>query len=320
VLDGAAILRCVDDRWIAGVYVLALKGGRIMKVSNMLAVVVMVASGMAAMIANAQLQKATPEELSRRGMGPPANSNANAAPASTDPRNFAGSWRQARGGGPGGAPGGAGGAPGAARAGGASNGGAPSGPPGGSAPAVFGGAGAGGGPEGIDPNLNPPGNRGSASGRLPDRILCLPQSDPQYTGVDGPTLITQTPEQIVWAAEEMHHIRRIFLVGAHTPNYKPNYLGEAVGRWEADTLVVETQGLRNQAAGSKLVERWSKSADGNTLTIASSTIDASGVSTGRARSLSLGWSSGAMVYEWMCEDYNEEWLPGGTDFDDQLAR
>jgi hypothetical protein len=235
-----------------------------------------VAAGMFGAIANAQLQKATPEELGRRGMGPPAApTGASALPASTDPRNFAGSWRQARGGGP---------------------------------------------PGGFDPNTNPAGNRGSVNGQLPDRILCLPQSDPTYTGVDGPTLITQTPEQIIWAAEEMHHIRRIFLVGAHTPNFKPNYLGEAVGRWDGNTLVVETQGLRTQAVGAKLVERWSKNADGTTLSIESGTVDASGNATGRQRTMALGWSSGAQVYEWMCEDYNEEWLPGGTDFDDQVAR
>jgi hypothetical protein len=249
-------------------------------------VVGVAAVGMCAVVANAQLQKATPEELGRRGMGPPAApTGAAALPPSTDPRNFAGSWRQARGGGP---PGG--GPPGA-------------GPPG-----------------GFDPNTNPAGNRGNSNGQLPDRILCLPQSDPTYTGVDGPTLITQTPEEIIWAAEEMHHIRRVFLVGAHTPNFKPNYLGEAVGRWDGNALVVETQGLRNQPAGAKLVERWSKSADGTALNIESGTVDVSGKATGRQRTMVLGWSSGAQVYEWMCEDYNEEWLPGGTDFDDQVAR
>ena len=269
-------------------------------------VVGVIATGVFAVVANAQLQKATSEELGRRGMGPPAApTGAAALPASTDPRNFAGSWRQARGGGPPGG-GGPGGAPGAGGAGG---------------PAGAGGAPGGGSPPGgFDPNTTPAGNRGNANGQLPDRILCLPQSDPMYTGVDGPTLITQTPEQIIWAAEEMHHIRRIFLVGAHTPNFKPNYLGEAVGRWDGNTLVVETQGLRNQAAGAKLVERWSKNADGTTLNIESSTLDTGGKATGRQRTMALGWSSGAQVYEWMCEDYNEEWLPGGTDFDDQVAR
>jgi hypothetical protein len=108
------------------------------------------------------------------------------------------------------------------------------------------------------------------------------------------------------------------VAAALPPSTDPrNFAGN---RGNANALVVETQGLRNQPAGSKLVERWSKSADGTTLNIESGSVDGSGKVTGRQRTMALGWSSGAQVYEWMCEDYNEEWLPGGTDFDDQVAR
>jgi hypothetical protein len=33
----------------------------------------------------------------------------------------------------------------------------------------------------------------------------------------------------------------------------------------------------------------------------------------------LGWRTGDQVLEWMCEDYNDEWLPGGADFNDQVG-
>src|SRR5450631_487710 len=171
-----------------------------------------------------------------------------------------------------------------------------------------------------DPNSNPEGNKGSAPGRLPDRILCMPQADSLYVGVDGPTLLAQTDDEIVWAAEEMHHIRRIFLRGGHTANLTPNFLGEAIGTWDGDTLVVETTGLKRLPAGAKLVERWTKSADGALITIEAGNVDAQGQPIGAPRTLRLGWAAGQQVMEWMCEDYNDEWLPGGSDFDDQVAR
>jgi hypothetical protein len=153
---------------------------------------------------------------------------------------------------------------------------------------------------------------------LPDRILCLPQSGTQV-GVDGPLLLVQTPEQITWASEEMHTIRRIFLTGNYTPGFKSNYYGEAIGHWDGDTLVVETRNLKNLAAGAVQIERWSKSADGKTLEMRIGTMGADGKASGNMRTSNLSWRTGDQVYEWMCEDYNDEWLPGGADFDDQVA-
>jgi hypothetical protein len=253
-------------------------------------------SSMMAGAAWAQLQKATPEELAARrgggggGGGGAAASAMTVRASSADPRDFSGVWRQARG---------------AAAAGAASGRGA---------------AGLVTAPtNAIDPNLNPEGNRGSV-GRLPDRVLCMPQGDPTYVGVDGPTLIVQTPEQIVWAAEEMHHIRRIFLDGGRAASARSSYLGEALGRWDGNTLVIETRNLRKLPPGAALVERWSKAADGSQVKIEYGNVDAKGQALSETRTLTLGWAGGQQVMEWLCEDYNDEWLPGGTDYDDQLAR
>jgi hypothetical protein len=279
----------------------------------------------AALSAQAQLGKPTDEELARRGNGPgpTSNSAANSAPGSnivqppdaappSDPRDFSGYWRMNMGGGRGGgAPGGGGrggGAPGGAPG---SAGGAPGGRPGGP------GGGAGGVAPGGGGDFNPTGNVGAA-GRLPDRILCLPQAGTQV-GVDGPLLLVQTPEQITWASEEMHTIRRIFLTGDYSKNFKSNYYGEALAHWDGNTLVVETAGLKSLPAGSKMIERWNKSADGKTLTMQQGTEDASGKLVGAMRSTALQWRANDQVYEWMCEDYNDEWLPGGTDYDDQVG-
>ncbi len=268
-------------------------------------------------VANAQISKLDDAEKSMRGTAPPGANSGNGALPSTDLKNFSGSWRSGGGpGGPGGFPGG--GAPGA---GGPPGGGAPGagGPPGGGSPGAGGPPGGGapgaGGPPGGE--FNPAGNV-SSNGQLPARILCLPQ-EPLYTGVDGPTTITQTPEIINWSSEEMHHHRRIYLTGALPTNPKPTYMGVSVGHWEGNTLVVETVGLKSQKTGTKMLEKWTKSADGKTLTIDVSYIDSAGTSTA-GRATSLSWANGQETLEWICEDFNEEWLPGGTDYEDQVGK
>jgi hypothetical protein len=133
-------------------------------------------------------------------------------------------------------------------------------------------------------------------------------------------LLVQTPEQISWAAEEMHVVRRIFLKGAPTRDLAPSFLGEAMGRWEGDTLIVETRGLKSLPAGAMMVERWSKSVDGRAIEIKTRNVDATGATIGSERSNTLAWRAGDQVMEWMCEDYNDEWLPGGTDFHDQVGK
>lgn len=256
----------------------------------------------------AQVEKLTPAETQRSpgggGPGGPMRNGTN-VPASTDPRDFSGTWRM--GGGPGGPGGGGpgGGGPGGGGPGAQAGGGAPGG--GGGPP---GGGGGSGGPDGGLPPEALAALGGAAPGDvLPggSKSLCLPQA-PVTAGVDGPLLLVQTPEQITWAAEEMHHIRRIYLTGGFTKNFKPNYMGEAIGHWEGNTLVIETRGLRAQNGGV-MIERWTKSADGTSFDDVVSYLDVDGKPRGTARSSKFSWASGAKVLEWICEDYNELFLP-----------
>jgi hypothetical protein len=238
-------------------------------------------------VANAQLGQATPEELSRTGNGPgpvpgnrpPGAVAAPSVPPSADPRDFSGTWRMA--GGPGGGPPGPG-------------------------PRPPGAPGPGGPPPGFVEQKLPP-------GALSDRILCLPQPGPTI-GVDGPLLLIQTRQQITWVAEEMHHLRRIYLTGEPSKNLKPSFLGEAFGRWDGNTLVVETGSLKRLQPGAKMVERWTKSADGSRIDMTITDVDASGAPLGKARSQALVWRPGQQVLEWICEDNNDEWLPGGSEY------
>jgi hypothetical protein len=60
-----------------------------------------------------------------------------------------------------------------------------------------------------------------------------------------PMEIVQTPGQITMNLGVLHDIRRIYMDGiGHTTGADPSFNGDSVGRWEGDTLVVETNNVR----------------------------------------------------------------------------
>jgi hypothetical protein len=78
---------------------------------------------------------------------------------------------------------------------------------------------------------------------------CLPHSVPDNMMVrSGPFKIIQTPGVIVILFEEMNHFRQIFTDGRGFPEIKePTWLGYSIGKWEGDTLVVETIGFHDRS-------------------------------------------------------------------------
>jgi carboxypeptidase family protein len=79
------------------------------------------------------------------------------------------------------------------------------------------------------------------------RALCLPTGVARMHALDLAKFI-QTPDVIVVLAElNVPGVRQIFLDGrGHPPNLQPSWLGHSVGRWENDTLVVETIGFNDR--------------------------------------------------------------------------
>ena len=60
-----------------------------------------------------------------------------------------------------------------------------------------------------------------------------------------PVEIIQTPGQVTLNLGVLHDIRRIYLDGiGHTIGADPSFNGDSVGRWEGETLVVETNNIR----------------------------------------------------------------------------
>jgi hypothetical protein len=59
--------------------------------------------------------------------------------------------------------------------------------------------------------------------------------------------IVQTPGLIVMLFEYDHFTRQIYLDRReHSQNLDPTWMGESIGRWEGDTLVVDTVGLNDK--------------------------------------------------------------------------
>ena len=61
-----------------------------------------------------------------------------------------------------------------------------------------------------------------------------------------PVFFVQTPKQITMIWAEDHQVRRIYLNQQHSAKVTPSWFGESVGRFEGDTLVVDTIGLNTR--------------------------------------------------------------------------
>ena len=76
---------------------------------------------------------------------------------------------------------------------------------------------------------------------------CHPQGVPAYTLAQGPLIILQTPKKVTMIEESSQMVRHIYMNEQHPANLKASWLGHSVGRYEGDTLVVDTVGLSTKS-------------------------------------------------------------------------
>jgi hypothetical protein len=74
---------------------------------------------------------------------------------------------------------------------------------------------------------------------------CLPMGIMQFHNHPQPRKIVQTPELVIIMYEANYGLRQIFMDGRSLPgpDVEPWWYGYSVGRWDGDTLVVETSHL-----------------------------------------------------------------------------
>ena len=103
---------------------------------------------------------------------------------------------------------------------------------------------------------------------------CAPKNMPYVMVVPGPTDFVDRGESILYRSEEFDAVRTIHMNSRENPSAQPKTrLGYSVGRWEGDTLVVETGSVGAEylvpgvplGPSASFVERFTPSADGSRL-------------------------------------------------------
>ena len=104
---------------------------------------------------------------------------------------------------------------------------------------------------------------------------CLPSGVPRVMWAPYLTEIIVQPKRVLMLHEVQHLMRFIYLDEAFPAEIDPTYMGYSVGRWDGDTLVVETKGLTDDtildragithSTDLKVTERIRVLPDGNSL-------------------------------------------------------
>ena len=77
---------------------------------------------------------------------------------------------------------------------------------------------------------------------------CLPHGVPDAMMYGGPLKIVQTPTLMIILFEELYHFRQVYLDNRGAPQTAlPAWYGYSAGKWDGDTLVVDTTGFSDQS-------------------------------------------------------------------------
>jgi hypothetical protein len=76
---------------------------------------------------------------------------------------------------------------------------------------------------------------------------CEPPGVPRIDNTPNPFKIVQEPDMVVILYEAFGQFRQVFLDGRRLPtDANPTWLGYSIGRWDGDTLVVESTGFNGK--------------------------------------------------------------------------
>ncbi len=143
-------------------------------------------------------------------------------------------------------------------------------------------------------------------------IACLPPGVPNVYIHAYPVEILQVPGRTIMFFEYGHFVRQIFTDGReHVKDANPTWMGDSVGKWEGDTLVVDSTGFNDKtwldvaghphSEAMHIVERMRR-ADHDTLLIDIAIDDPQAytapLKTQRKYILKPGWN----IMEYICED------------------
>ncbi|HEY1899458.1 MAG TPA: hypothetical protein VGG49_06685 [Steroidobacteraceae bacterium] len=143
---------------------------------------------------------------------------------------------------------------------------------------------------------------------------CFPHGMPRLMESPYPIEIVQTPGQITFLHEVAHNIRRIYLDRPHPRHLALTFLGDSVGHWEGNTLVVDTIGLNDRTfiddEGSShstqehVVERFTKIDKGSDLELIMTVEDPVTLEHPYSYRRIYRWRPDVRPQEYVCEENN----------------
>ncbi len=142
---------------------------------------------------------------------------------------------------------------------------------------------------------------------------CIPQLD--LGGAEAslyPWQFVQTPNLIVILIESRHVFRLIPLNAKHPDDLDPSYLGDSVGHWEEDTLVVDVTGFKEILGGLNphsdamhIVERFTR-VDYNTMKYEATVEDSKALTKPYHITSQIMLRPGTRLQEYVCEENNQD--------------
>jgi hypothetical protein len=163
--------------------------------------------------------------------------------------------------------------------------------------------------------------------------FCLPPGGPRAFGTPYPAQFIQQPHRIIVIFEGGAHVwREIHMDGRPHPKkdeLEPTYFGHSVGRWEGDTLVVDTVGYNERTWLSfdglfhtdelHTIEYFSRP-NRNTLRY-EAVIDDPGAYTKPFRvGWNIPWTEGQELKEYICQEENQYLIDLEDDFGEPFFR
>ena len=147
--------------------------------------------------------------------------------------------------------------------------------------------------------------------------LCLPPGVPRMMATPFPFQIYQQPDRVIFVFEGGAHVWRIVYTDGrpHPKDPNPSFLGDSVGHWDSDTLVVDVVGFNDETwldqdghphtDALHVIERYTRT-DEMTLRYEATIDDPEAYTRKWTTSYTIPWQPGAELMEYICQENNKD--------------